>query len=155
MPFPELALLFPASRLWFQAFVSVWNVLSPSVQIIPLQGPYPRASSTRKPSPGPLYVPVTPVPPVLLKVCPRLFPWPACICRVRTNGLFCVSSSPTCHWGWGAPCIHESHVFLECYRICPCSRTGCTVTQINSLCSCAPLFSGSSVPFSESTGPCG
>lgn len=83
LPFPELPPDLSPSRFWFPAFDSIWNVLSPSVEILPLQGPCPNASSTRKPPPSgsAFWKRLYPLPSVTARVCARLSPWPGCRCR--------------------------------------------------------------------------
>ena len=89
------------SRFWFPAFDSIWNVLSPSVQIFPLQGPCPNASSTRKPPPS--VSACTPLPRLSLPGCAQgCLPGQA-VDAGRAGAItpLCASSSPACLWGWG------------------------------------------------------
>lgn len=93
------------SRFWFPAFDSIWNVLSPSVEILPLQGPCPNASSTRKPPPSgsAFWKRLYPLPRLSLPGCAQgCLPGQAVDAgRAGTITLLCASSSPACLWGWG------------------------------------------------------
>lgn len=102
--------------VWVSGICFCLECLFRSVQIIPLQGPCPTASSTRKPSPRLLHVPV--LHSALLPHCPR--------CaqsinagRVR-NGQIPSSTCP----GGGRHRAEEPPTSLECHGLCPCSKTG-------------------------------
>lgn len=102
----------------------------PSVQIIPLQGPCPQASSTRKPPPGGfckrLSLPPTLAPlPALCahtaRVCPGSSPQPGCGCR---KGPSVASSCPACPWSWGRLARRGCTHFLNATEVVPVPRQG-------------------------------
>lgn len=118
------------SRFWFQAFVSVWNVLSPicsnhsSSRSLPSCQLHQEASSrgllSACPSPPPPHLRPTSRS-VTARVCPGSSPQPGCGCR---KGPSVASSCPACPWSWGRLAWRGCTHFLYATEVVPVPRQG-------------------------------